>query len=216
MLAPEAAAGKRHGYFLCTPFVGQSRQMRSRDLVATRGARAGVTVAAMLARTLAGLCLLLAGAGSAAGQEDGARDKDIPEVYVPLAKDFEAEAKLARAKGLPILLMVGSETCTYCEFIDKHFLKPMIISGHYKDRVLIRKLYMDSLDNIRDFAGKPVGAEDFAARFRVKLTPTVLYLGPDGEELAPRMIGISSPDYYGAYLDEHIDAATEKLRRKRS
>ena len=131
---------------------------------------------------------------------------------MPLVKDFQAEARLSRERHLPMLVMFASETCTYCQYIDKHFLKPMIISDKDNDKVLIRVIYIDSLDTVRDFSGKPVPVEDLAASYHVKLTPTMLFLGPNGEELAPRMIGISSPDFYGTYLDQHIDQTRAKLR----
>jgi thioredoxin-related protein len=161
------------------------------------------------------LLAFLAMLGRASAQEESSSEKTgeaaAPEVYVPLVKDLQAEARLSRERHLPMLVMFASETCTYCQYIDKHFLKPMIISGKYNDKVLIRVIYIDSLDTVRDFSGKPVPVEDLAASYHVKLTPTVLFLGPNGEELAPRMIGISSPDFYGTYLDQHIDQARAKL-----
>jgi hypothetical protein len=77
--------------------------------------------------------------------------------------------------------------------------------------VLIRKVYIDSEETLRDFSGAPVTGAELAARYGVKLTPIVVFLGPEGEELAERMIGISSPDYYGAYLDEHIATALQQM-----
>ena len=171
-----------------------------------------------VSRLLALLVLpaLLTTFGGASAQEQISSEKTgeeaAPEVYVSLVKDFQAEARLSRERRLPMLVMFAAETCTYCRYIDKNFLTPMIISGKYNDKVLIRVIYIDSLDNVRDFSGKPVPVEDLAASYHVKLTPTVLFLGPNGEELAPRMIGISSPDFYGTYLDQHIDQARAKLR----
>jgi thioredoxin-related protein len=141
-----------------------------------------------------------------------AKDAGTQEVYVPLAKDLNAIGNLAQQKQLPILLLVAAEWCSYCTLIQDEFLEPMIKSGNYDDKVLIRVMYMDSGETLRSFEGDPVPADQLAARYKVKLTPTVLFLGPNGEELAPRIVGISSPDYYGAYLDQHIEAAAEQLR----
>lgn len=50
-----------------------------------------------------------------------------------------------------------------------------------------------------------------AAALRVRVAPTVLFLGADGEELAERLVGYSSPDFYGAYLDQRIMQARQRL-----
>ncbi|MEY3707473.1 MAG: hypothetical protein RL585_2030, partial [Pseudomonadota bacterium] len=42
------------------------------------------------------------------------------------------------------------------------------------------------------------------------MVPTVLFLGPQGE-IAERLIGYGSRDFYGAYLNERIASARKKL-----
>lgn len=50
-----------------------------------------------------------------------------------------------------------------------------------------------------------------AATLGIRLAPTVVFLGPDGSELAERLVGYSSPDFYGAYLEQRIGQARERL-----
>ncbi len=50
-----------------------------------------------------------------------------------------------------------------------------------------------------------------AAQLKIRLAPTLVFLGPDGE-LAERLVGYSSPDFYGAYLDQRIDETRRGLR----
>jgi hypothetical protein len=47
-------------------------------------------------------------------------------------------------------------------------------------------------------------------RYRITMVPTVLFLGPQGE-IAERLIGYGSRDFYGAYLNERIANAKKKL-----
>jgi thioredoxin-related protein len=160
----------------------------------------------MLSRCVLGLCALAMSALPWPGEAAGTR-----EVYVPLAQDLSTDGRAAKERGLPILLLMAAEYCTYCKYVEQNFLKPMISSGDHKDKVLIRIFYIDGHQPIRDFDGSSVTPEALAARYRVQLTPTVLFLGPGGQELAERLVGISSKDFYGVYLEQGIDAALAKL-----
>ena len=44
------------------------------------------------------------------------------------------------------------------------------------------------------------------------VAPTLLFLGPKGEELAERLVGGSIPDFYGAYLEQRLEQARVRLR----
>jgi len=45
----------------------------------------------------------------------------------------------------------------------------------------------------------------------VSLTPTLLFLNADGEEMSEKLVGIWSEDYYGGFIDNRIDEARNKL-----
>jgi hypothetical protein len=48
----------------------------------------------------------------------------------------------------------------------------------------------------------------------VRVAPTVSFLSARGE-VAPPLVGYSSPDFYGAYLDDRIEQARAALRSSR-
>ncbi len=50
-----------------------------------------------------------------------------------------------------------------------------------------------------------------AFRLGVRIAPTVVFLGPTGE-IADRLEGYTTPDFYSAYLDERIAKARASLR----
>ena len=61
---------------------------------------------------------------------------------------------------------------------------------------------------------KPDALRFLAARLKVGVTPTVIFLGGAGE-IADRLVGYPSRDFYAAYLEESIERASAALRAGR-
>jgi thioredoxin-related protein len=53
---------------------------------------------------------------------------------------------------------------------------------------------------------------DCARNLQVRMAPTVLFMGPEGE-IAERLVGYGSPDFYGAYLEQRIAQAHASIRQ---
>jgi len=134
------------------------------------------------------------------------------EVTVPQATDLRAEAERASALKVPLLLMFSAEHCPYCMRMEDEFLGPMIISGDYEDKVLIRKLELGG-GTLRDFDGKTVTVDALAERYTVFVTPTLVFLDPAGHQLTDKMVGLTTPDFFGGYLDASIDTSLSRLGR---
>lgn len=130
---------------------------------------------------------------------------------VQQATDFSADGTMARERGLVILLMVSQEHCGWCDLLKREQLLPMLKSGRYQERILIRELLIDPGEQVRDFAGQPLAGARFASRHGVYVTPTLLFLGPDGRELSPRIVGFNTPELFGWYLDRAIEDAQQAL-----
>jgi hypothetical protein len=133
-------------------------------------------------------------------------------VEVPVAEDLQQEGQVARADRLPILLAFSAIECSYCDDLEDEFLKPMLLSGDYADKVIIRKLILDNGSHVRDFSGRSLEAAELAHAFRVFVTPTLLFVDADGREIAERMVGINTLEMFGGYLDGCIDTALLVLR----
>ncbi len=127
------------------------------------------------------------------------------------AEDFAALGDRARSGHMPILLVVSQEDCPYCELLKREILEPMLVSGEYDGRVIIRELLIDSELPVRDFDGRAIAPDELARRYGARLTPTVLFLDDRGRELAERIVGINTVDFYAYYLDAAIDAAGAHL-----
>lgn len=135
-------------------------------------------------------------------------------VKVAEVSDFGKVGAMADEKRVPILLMFSAEHCGFCRQLEEDFLKPMLRSGDYDDKVMIRKLKIDSYEEeLRDFAGNKTSPADFAERYNVYVTPTVVFIDGDGVELAQKRVGLTTPAFYGGYLDQAIDDALNILRR---
>jgi len=131
---------------------------------------------------------------------------------VPVARDMQADGRVSRQQCIPIMLLVTRTDCGHCKLLKRAVVRPMIISGEYVDRVLIREVIVDGDSNLVDFNGTTVSPFALADRYDALLTPTVLLVGHDGRVLVDKLIGISNEDMYLWYLDNALAAATRILR----
>ena len=134
------------------------------------------------------------------------------EVRVPVAHDLQQEGQQAQTRQLPIMLTFSADDCSYCELLEEDFLQPMLLGGEYEDRVIIRKLVLDDGSSVSDFSGKDAEATSVSDRYRVFVTPTILFVDGAGRELAERIVGINTPELFGGYLDACIDTARASIR----
>lgn len=123
-------------------------------------------------------------------------------------KEIGAEAD---ERNLPIMLLFVDSDCDDCVTITEEIIEPMIISGDYKNKIIIQYINLDE-DKIIDFNGKESNADRIANRYNLELTPTVSFVNDKGIEFVEPISGMSNLDYYGSLLDESIDKALRKLR----
>ncbi len=139
---------------------------------------------------------------------------DMAPVEVPHISDLRDEAHQARRETLPILLMFSAEHCGFCRTVKEEFLQPMLISGLYEDKVIIRRLELDSFETLRDFDGSEIDPDALSERYGIHVTPTLVLLDHQGNDLGGRLVGISTPDFYGGYLDAAIDSALKRVQSR--
>ena len=134
------------------------------------------------------------------------------EVEVPVARNLHTDGQLAHNKQLPILLTFSADECSYCELLEEEFLQPMLLGGEYRDKIIIRKLVLDNGSRVSDFSGQQIDATRLSDRYRVYVTPTMLFIDENGTELAERMVGINTLELFGGYLDDCIETAWLMIR----
>lgn len=131
---------------------------------------------------------------------------------IPAAQDLSSEAAISRAGQLPVLILFTAENCAYCERVKREFLLPMQRNPEYADRVIMRQIEYRSRSRLVDFSGKITTAAQFSRQQKVRLTPTIKLFDAEGNVLTEPLVGLTTPDYYGAYLDRAIDEALAKIR----
>ena len=133
------------------------------------------------------------------------------EVMIQVS-DLREDARIAKANNLILVLEFSSEYCEYCRKLENLFLLPMQRNTEYDEKILIRSVSLDSYETLIDFQGRTLSTTMFASRYDVSLTPTLIFLNADGEEMSEKLVGIWSEDYYGGYIDNRIDEARNKLQ----
>ena len=138
---------------------------------------------------------------------------EVEKPRVPVVHDLQTLALKSNQEKIPILIMYASHTCEYCERLEDDLLAPMFLDSNNKKRVIIRKVMIDSIEEIKDFSGKEVDAEEFAFKQGVQVTPTLRFVNASGEKLVPDMIGYNTPEMYGAYVDNAIEDSIKSLTK---
>lgn len=133
------------------------------------------------------------------------------EASIPTVKDMRNLKQQAKQENVPVLLLFSSEDCEFCEAIRQNYLLPMMRSSEYHDAILFRQLYMDEFSLMRNEQGKLVGGDQLALQFAVSVSPTILFVDANGQEVAERIVGLSGADYFDKTLQLHISQATRSM-----
>ena len=129
---------------------------------------------------------------------------------VPI-EDLREDARIARQENLVMVIEFSSEYCGYCRKLEELFLLPMQRNAEYRKKILVRYVSLDAYETLVDFDGRLKSTSEFASRYDVMLTPTLIFLDGDGNELSEKLVGIWSEDFYGGFIDDRIDTARQKI-----
>jgi thioredoxin-related protein len=135
---------------------------------------------------------------------------------VPLARDLAQDAALAKDKQGLVLVMFSGERCAWCMRVLNEFLAPMSRNADYQSKLVMRKVVLSNSLNMKDFQGRQVNQRQFAKSFGVNFVPTVMVFDASGQPLGKPVVGFTTADYYGAFLDEMIDAGLALARKPTS
>lgn len=121
--------------------------------------------------------------------------------------------------GSIVVVLFSLEGCAYCAAIRSDQLRHLAREARTRNLRVI-EYGIDDRRAFRDSAGRtgesgsatlPASPAELADRLGIRVAPTVAFLGPDGREIAERLVGYSSPDFYGAYLERSIATARDRL-----
>ena len=127
-------------------------------------------------------------------------------LVLPTATDLPQALAQALALGQPLVVMVSLDNCPYCRQVRQSHLGPMWRGGQ-----VVVQIDMQHKETLTDWDGQTRSHGDWVKNRRISVAPTVLFFGPDGREVADRLEGASLPDFYGAYLDQRLAQARQRL-----
>ncbi len=130
------------------------------------------------------------------------------------AKDFQADARTAIKRQVPILVVFTTPHCPYCERAKREYLIPMYKDPAYRKRVIIREVTIGTDYPLTDFDGSATTEGAFAAKNKVFMVPTVQVFDTQGNGVGDPIVGLLIPDFYFGYLENAIDAGVSKVRGK--
>jgi len=138
----------------------------------------------------------------------------ISETHIETVKDLRVLKQQSEPENLPVLLLMTTEDCSYCVAIRNNYLIPMVESGEYASTILFRQLYIEDFSFLRNMEGKLIAGDSIALKYDVEVTPTILFINSDGEELGERIVGINSIDFFDELLKTHISKARAHMLNK--
>lgn len=152
---------------------------------------------------------------------------------LPSPRALRPLLQIAADEKLPLIVFFSLKGCAWCERLRREQLLGMLPGIATRGIQLIEFDMQDNrhfdetsaLVNERQAATtasqtiqSPISSSQSAAalaqQLKVRVAPTVVFLGPQGE-IAERLVGYNSPDFYSAYLDERIEQARAALAKQR-
>ena len=156
-----------------------------------------------LARTGLRVALAAAAWSASAPTAWAAKESSLPVV------DALPEA-LARAlsRREPLLVMVSLHGCAFCKVVRESYLLPLQAEG-----LPVVQINMREDKSLVDFQGNKTTHDQWVRQQNVRIAPTVLFFGREGQEVAARLKGAYLPDFYNAYLEEQLALARRAVQK---
>ena len=158
---------------------------------------------ALFAALFAPLGAAMGGASARAATPPGKRGAEaLPNAPLPQPRSLAVDLATALEMRRPLVVMVSLEGCPYCKQVRENYLVPM----RHDQALPVVQVDMRSTRPVSDFAGAPRTHDQMVRAWGVKSAPTLLFFGPGGQEVAPRLTGFSA-DFYSAYLEQRLQQA---------
>ncbi len=118
--------------------------------------------------------------------------------------DLTAALKVSK----PLVVMVSLDGCSFCKIARENYLIPLM----REQAVPVVQVDMRKSTPITDALGRLTTHDQLTRAWGIKVAPTVLFLGKNGQEVAERLVGASTSDFYGVYLQERVTKALQVIK----
>ncbi len=125
--------------------------------------------------------------------------------------DLQDLALEAAQRHVPLLIMFSADYCGYCRKLERKYMVRLLEDPEYGDKVLIRKILVDSPMPITDFNGEDMLGYDIATRYGVEIAPSLVFLSCEGEQLAKKLIGAGTESDYWEKLIGRVSTAHQAM-----
>ena len=126
---------------------------------------------------------------------------------LPSSRSLPDELALSLRRGRPLLVMASLDGCPFCRRVRDHHLAPLLAETGQP----VVQVDMASAAAVTAFDGQATTHDQLLRAWKVAVAPTVLFFGRGGREVAERLVGASIPDFYGAYLEQRLQAALKSI-----
>ncbi|QNP48508.1 thioredoxin family protein [Diaphorobacter aerolatus] len=136
-----------------------------------------------------------------------AAEPDASERLLPTTSDLQASLANALARGEPLIVLATLRGCPFCKVARENYLVSELQAGR-----AVTQIHFLSRDPVKDLQGRATTQGQLVKSLGIEAAPTLLFLGANAAEVAPRLVGGSTSDFYAAYLDERIAKARAAVR----
>lgn len=129
---------------------------------------------------------------------------------IEMAENLAQDASVSLTQNKPIVFFVTADHCPYCEQLRQEYFK----FSPDDERFILRELEMDEFHSVVGFDGKTINHQILADRYDISLTPTVAFVGPNGEQLTDAIVGVLTMDFYNYYFEKALDESISRLKEE--
>ena len=133
---------------------------------------------------------------------------------LPRAENLQIDAQQAVTYKKPIVLFFTLPNCSYCRIVRYDYFLPMLKQRAVIDQPIIREISVTGQNRVTLFDGQRVSEAELAERYKVQMTPTVLFVNHEGDVVGNSILGGDHSNYI-ALFDKLLAEASTKMAGKR-
>jgi thioredoxin-related protein len=133
---------------------------------------------------------------------------------LPRADNLQTDAQQAITDKKPIVLFFTLPNCSYCRIVRYDYFLPLLKQRTGNDQPIIREISVTGKNSVTLFDGQRVSEAELAERYKVTMTPTVLFVNHEGDVVGNSILGGDHTNYI-ALFDKSLAEASTKIAGKR-
>ncbi len=130
------------------------------------------------------------------------------------AENLQTDAQQAATDKKPIVLFFTLPNCSYCRIVRYDYFLPLLKQRTGNEQPIIREISVTGQNRVTLFDGQRVSEAALAERYKVQMTPTVLFVNHEGDIVGNSILGGDHTNYI-ALFDKSLAEASTKMAGKR-